>query len=247
MSQITMFDIIREPIWIGKKIRLIEAFAGYGSTAMALQRLGADFEHYRVYEIDEFAIRSYNAIHNTDFQATDITTVKGNDLGIVDKDKYSYILTYSYPCQDLSVAGLQKGMVEGSGTRSALLWEIKRLLSETKELPDILLLENVANAIGQQNIGEFRKWMSFLEDLGYCNYQSLLNASDYGIAQNRLRLFVLSILGEYNYKFPEPIELTKCLEDYFEDLSEEQALQYIVKSQKARDLLVQLDEKGQLE
>lgn len=82
--------------------------------------------------------------------------------------------------------------------------------------------------------------------MGYSSYVADLNAADYGVAQHRDRTFVMSVLGEYNYKFPSEMELNKCIEDYFEDLTEEQALQYVVKSPKALDLLVELDEKGQL-
>lgn len=115
---------------IEKKIRLIELFAGVGSQAMALRDIHADFEHYRVCEFDKYAIASYNAIHGTKFETSDITKLKGEDLGIVDTDKYTYIMTYSFPCQDLSLAGKQKGMKKGTGTRSGLLWEVERLLNE---------------------------------------------------------------------------------------------------------------------
>ena len=84
-----------------------------------------------------------------------IVNAKGSDLGIADTDKYCYIMTYSFPCQDLSNAGLQKGMDRGSGTRSGLLWEVERLLKETAELPQVLPMENVPQAIGKQNIGFF--------------------------------------------------------------------------------------------
>lgn len=97
MQQMTIFDIIRDPISITKLIRLIELFAGYGSQAMALKRIGADFEHYRVVEFDKYAIKSYNAVHGTDFPTMDITKVKGVDLGITNTDKYEYMLTYSFP------------------------------------------------------------------------------------------------------------------------------------------------------
>jgi DNA (cytosine-5)-methyltransferase 1 len=79
-----------------KKIRLIELFAGIGSQASALKRLGVDFEHYRVIEFDKFPVKSYNAIHGTDFEPTDITDIKGSDLGIVDTDNYTYLLTYLF-------------------------------------------------------------------------------------------------------------------------------------------------------
>ena len=99
-----------EPIKITKPIRLIELFAGVGSQAMALRDIGANFEHYRVCEFDKYAIQSYNAIHETSFPVSDIRDWKGDDLGIVDKDKYEYIMTYSFPCTDISTAGKQMGM-----------------------------------------------------------------------------------------------------------------------------------------
>lgn len=97
MDQMTIFDYVREPFHISKKIRLIELFAGYGSQAIALREIGADFEHHKVVEFDKYAMASYNAIHGTDFEPTDIRNLRGGDLGITDKDKYQYIMTYSFP------------------------------------------------------------------------------------------------------------------------------------------------------
>lgn len=138
--------------------------------------------------------------------------VKGDDLEIVDKDKYEYILTYSFPCQDLSLAGHGKGMdlsQADGGTRSGLLWEIKRILEELKEkdsLPQILLMENVPMLISKNHIHNFKKWDNFLTSLGYKNYTECLNAKDYGIPQNRNRCFMVSVLGDYNYTFPRKQE-----------------------------------------
>lgn len=127
--QMSLFDG-SQPFKIDKPIRLIELFAGIGSQAKALKNLGADFEHYRICEFDKYAVQSYNAVHGTDFKTSDITKITADDLGIVDTDKYCYVMTYSFPCQDLSNAGLGKGMAKGSGTRSGLLWEVERLLDE---------------------------------------------------------------------------------------------------------------------
>lgn len=141
------------------------------------------------------------------------------------------------------------GMAEDSGTRSSLLWQVKRILEELKEtdsLPQILLMENVTAIHSEENRPHFQKWLDFLHEIGYVSYQADLNAADYGVAQHRERTFVVSILGEYNYTFPHTMDLSKCIEDYFEDLTEEQAMQYVVKSEKALDLLVELDEKGEL-
>ena len=156
--QLSLFDGSKE-FKIDKPIRLIELFAGIGSQAKALKNLGVDFEHYRICEFDKYAVASYNAVHGTNFETSDITKITANDLGIVDTDKYCYIMTYSFPCQDLSNAGLGKGMAKGSGTRSGLLWEVERLLDECSELPNVLLMENVPQVIGQNNIQHFAKWV----------------------------------------------------------------------------------------
>lgn len=248
MEQMTLFDFMRKDFSVNNKIRLIELFAGYGSTSMALRNLGADFEHYKVVEFDKYAIASYNAVHGTDFPTIDVKDVKGIDLSIVDRERFTYLLTYTFPCTDISIAGRMEGMSEDSGTRSSLLWEVKRILEECRDyLPQILLMENVPAIHSPQNMPDLRKWLDFLEELGYSSYMQDLNAWDYDLAQNRERTFVVSILGEYNYKFPETIsELDFCMEDYFEDLTEKQAMQLVVKSEKALDLLVELDDKGQL-
>lgn len=250
MAQISIFDMLLEPVRINKPIRLIELFSGYGSQAMALERMGVDFEHYKAVDFDEPAIRSYNVVHGTNFPVIDVCDVHGKDLEIRERESYSYILVYSFPCTDISIAGQQKGMAEDSGTRSALLWEVRRILEELNEegtMPDVLLMENVTAIHSDENRPHLKKWLEFLESIGYTSYMADLNGSDYGVPQNRDRCFVVSTYGEYSYQFPDAIELTRCMEDYFEDLDEEQALKLVVKSQKALDLLVTLDEEGKLE
>lgn len=214
-GQISFFDGA-VPFKIDKPIRLIELFAGIGAQAKALERLGVGFEHYRICEFDKYAVRSYNAVHGTDFEPSDITKIHADDLGIVDTDKYCYIMTYSFPCQDLSLAGNQKGMAKGGGTRSGLLWEVERLLNECDELPQVLLMENVPQVCGKKNLEDFRAWCAFLEVLGYKNYHSLLNSKDFGVPQNRNRCFMVSLLGNYSYEFPNKIPLTRRLKDVLE-------------------------------
>lgn len=245
-GQLSIGTILTEkPLFkISKHIRLIELFAGIGSQAMALRDLGADFEHYRVVEFDKYAIGSYNAIHGTNFPTMDITKISGKDLGIYDTDKYCYLMTYSFPCQDLSVAGKGAGMTKGSGTRSGLLWEVERLLNEVDNLPQVLLMENVPQVHGKKNIEDFNKWIGFLESKGYSNYWHDLNAKDYGVAQNRNRCFMVSILGNYDYKFPEPIPLAKTMKDYLELEVDEK---YYINNEKAQKLIEQLIEKGTLQ
>ena len=243
-EQLDIFSAIKQPYKITKPVRLIELFAGVGSQAMALKRLGANFEHYRVVEFEKYAIKSYNAIHGTDFEPMDITKIIGSDLGISDTDKYCYIMTYSFPCQDLSVAGKQKGMTKGSGTRSGLLWEVERLLHEVENLPQVLLMENVPQVHGKKNMEDFQRWIDFLESKGYSNYWQDLNAKNYGVAQNRNRCFMVSILGDYSFKFPEPIELKKVMKDYLEDEVDEK---YYINNEKAQKLIEKLIDNGTLE
>ena len=166
--------------------------------------------------------KAYNACvanHNL----INIMDVKGGDLGITETDKYEYILTYSFPCQDLSLAGRRAGMdtsqSEG-GTRSGLLWEVERILNECKQLgslPSVLIMENVVQVHSEKDMPNFRKWIQALEDLGYNNYWEDLNAKDYGIPQNRVRTFMVSILGhEYNYRFPIKFRRELNLKDMLE-------------------------------
>ena len=107
MEQLSMFDILYDEFKITNKIRLIELFAGVGSQAMALRELGADFEHYRVVEFDKYAVASYNAIHGTNFSTMDVTKISGSDLGIVDTDKFTYLLTYLLVSMSRFIRGRQ--------------------------------------------------------------------------------------------------------------------------------------------
>ena len=181
---------------------------------MALRNLGIDHEVVAVAEIDKFAIKSYEAIHGETFNLGDVSQVEIED--IPDHD----LFTYSFPCQDISVAGNGLGLDEGSGTRSGLLWECQKIIAGKK--PKYLLLENVKNLVGKRHKPNFDKWLEWLEEQGYSNYWEVLNAKNYGVPQNRERVFVVSILGEHEpYEFPEPIELTTRLKDVLEDEVEE--------------------------
>lgn len=222
---------------INKPVRLIELFAGIGSQAMALRDLGVEFEHYRVIEFDRFAIASYNAIHGTDFTTKDITTTSGVDLGIVDTDSFIYIMTYSFPCQDLSVAGRGRGMSKGSNTRSGLLWEVERLLNETHNLPQILVMENVTQVHSKKNMPDFQKWLSYLKTKGYKTFWQDLNAKYYGIPQSRNRCIAVSILGDYEFDFPKSIPLDKTMRNYLEDTVDDK---YYLTSDKAKALIDRL-------
>lgn len=183
------------------------------------------------------------------FKATNnlgsIINIHAQDLEINDKS-YEYIMTYSFPCWSISVAGKREGMDKGSGTGSSLIWEIERLLNECKEqncLPDVLLMENVNAIHNKTNIHNFNMWLNTLSGLGYKNYWQDMNAKDYGVAQNRVRCFVVSLLSDEEYIFPKPIELTKRFKDYLEDNVPEL---YYINNEKAEALINKLIERGVL-
>lgn len=177
-------------------IKLFEAFAGYGSQALALKRLNLDFETVGISEIDDYAVRAYQAIHGeVPTNYGDITAIDWNDVPDFN------LFTYSFPCQDISAIGTQLGLMEGSETRSSLLWECKKAI-ETKK-PKYLLMENVKNLVSVKNKPQFDKWLNYLESLGYKNYWKVVNAKDQGIPQNRERVFCFSILGDGDFKFAD--------------------------------------------
>ena len=198
------------------KIRVFEAFAGYGSTAMALKRLQRDFpddiefEFVGISEIEPKAISAYRNIHGDIVNYGDICKIDWGQIPDFD------LFTYSYPCTDISNAGKQEGFKEGSGTRSSLLWECRKAIDIKR--PKYLLMENVKALIQKKFMPDFQKWIDWLKSIGYENYWQVLNAKDYGIAQNRERVFMVSILNSTErYNFPYPFPLDKCVEDYMED------------------------------
>lgn len=170
-------------------------------------------------QIDRFSEKTARKLYNA-MRATrnvgSITQATASDLAIENTDKFLYILTYSFPCQDLSTAGNGAGMRKGSNTRSGLLWEVERLLCEMSEKPQILLMENVPQVVGKKFVGDYAQWISQLERLGYRNYRKTMNAKDYGIPQNRNRCFMVSIHGDYYYTFPAIRKLDCCLKDFLD-------------------------------
>lgn len=189
------------------KLRVFESFSGIGTQSMALKRLGVDYEVVGIAEIDKFAIQSYMAIHGDTKNYGDISKIDPTELPDMD------LFTYSFPCQDLSISGKQRGM--GEGTRSGLLYECEKVISTKK--PKYLLLENVKNLVGKKFKPDFDKWLEWLESQGYSNYWQVLNAKDYGVPQNRERVFVVSVLREETYEFPKPFPLEIKLKDILED------------------------------
>lgn len=197
-------------------ITINELFSGIGAQVAALKRLGVEYETVGISEIDRFAIQSYEAINGK--------TRNYGDISKADAIDYADLWTYSFPCTDISLAGKQEGLTDKTGkqTRSGLLFEVERLLRKSVEngtQPKYLLLENVKNLVGKKFKPEFDKWLLTLEELGYNNYWKVLNAKDYGVPQNRERVFVVSIrkdVDTHGYTFPEPFKLNRRLKDVLE-------------------------------
>lgn len=202
-----------------KKIRLTTLFSGYDSQALAMERLKRDWGGQLDYElvawceIDKDAIKAHNALFPqlADRNLGDICKVAPNDVPDCD------ILTYSFPCTSISNAGKQAGLEKGSGTASSLLWECEKIIKAKR--PQYLIMENVKALVQKKFMPYFQEWLNLLDELGYTTYWKVLNAKDMGVAQNRERVFAVSILRTEDnpnptYNFPDKIPLTKCVEDY---------------------------------
>ena len=187
-------------------IRVLELFSGIGACSKALTNLGIEHEIVDAVEIDKYAIKSFNAIHGTNFEPQDITTW--------DKDIQCDLIMHGSPCQDFSVAGLQAGGDKDSGTRSSLMYETLRIVEKLK--PKYVIWENVKNLLSQKHRHNFDAYQEAMKALGYTNYYQVLNAKNYGVPQNRERVFTVSILGGGDFKFPEPTPLEKRLKDVLE-------------------------------
>lgn len=197
-------------------LKVFTAFSGYDSQCLALEELKAkypfDYELVGWSEIDKYAIKAHDILfpQYAERNYGDISKIDWNMVPDFD------LFTYSSPCQDFSNAGLQRGGEEGSGTRSSLLWECRKAILAKK--PKYLLMENVAALVSSKFIKLFQSWMSELESYGYRNYGKVLNAKDYGVPQNRERIFLVSILSDQgkSYYFPEPFKLRTRLRDVLE-------------------------------
>lgn len=195
------------------KLRLLELFGGIGACSKALENLGIDYEIVDYVEIDKYAVKSYNAIHNTNFELQDITTWN--------KDIEVDLIMHGSPCQDFSLAGKQAGGDIGSGTRSSLMYETIRIVEKLK--PKYVIWENVKNLLSKKHKHNFDAYLQTMESLGYYNSYEVLNAKDYGIPQNRERVFTVSIRKDIDqiFWFPPKQELNLKLKDMLEDEVEE--------------------------
>ncbi len=187
-----------------QKLKVLELFGGIGACSTALKRLNINYEIVDYVEIDKYAVKSFNAIHNTNFEPQDISNW--------DKDIKVDLIMHGSPCQDFSLAGKQAGGDEGSGTRSSLMYETIRIVEKLK--PKYVIWENVKNLLSKTHKHNFDNYLKTLEELGYTNYYQILNAKDYEIPQNRERVFTISILNNSKYfEFPVKQELKLKLKD----------------------------------
>lgn len=190
-------------------LKLLELFGGIGACSRALDHLGIEYEIADYVEIDKYAVQSYNAIHGVHFEPQDVTKW--------DKQLDVDLIMHGSPCQDFSIAGKNMGGNEGSGTRSSLMYETIRIVSNLK--PKYVLWKNVKNILSEKHIYNFHMYLDKMDELGYRNYYKVLNAKDYGIPQNRERVFTVSIRKDIKEEFvmPEPFPLDKRLKDLLEN------------------------------
>ena len=198
-------------------MKLLSLFSGIGAFEKALDRLEIPYELVGFSEIDKYAVKSYCAIHGVD-ETKNLGDITKIDEKALPKD--IDLITYGFPCQDISIAGNQKGLFneDGSQTRSGLFFDALRIIEETK--PRVAIAENVKNLVGKKFNAQFQVVLSSLEAAGYNNYWQVLNAKDYGVPQNRERVFIVSIrkdLDNGTFTFPEGFPLELRLKDLLDD------------------------------
>lgn len=202
-------------------MKVLSLFSGIGAFEKALDRLGIDYELVGFSEIDKYAVKSYCAIHGVDESLNygDITKIDAKAL-----PKDIDLITYGFPCQDISIAGQQKGLLneDGTKTRSGLFFDALRIIEETK--PRVAIAENVKNLTSKSFKKQFSIVLESLEAAGYNNYWQVLNGKDYGVPQNRERVFIVSIRKNIDtgaFEFPKPFTLDTRLKDILEDSVDE--------------------------
>lgn len=196
-------------------MNLLSLFSGIGAFEKALKNEGIDYNLVNYCEIDKYASKSYSAIHNVSeaLNLTDVTKIDTTNLPNVD------LITYGFPCQDISQAGHQKGFADENGerTRSGLFFEALRIIKDLR--PKYAIAENVKALTSKKFAKEFDVVLSSLNEIGYDNYWKVLNAKDFGIPQSRERVFIVSIrkdIDDYSFQFPSGEILTKLLRDFLE-------------------------------
>ncbi len=202
-------------------LKLLSLFSGIGAFEKALDNLEVPYDLVAFCEFDKYAVKSYCAIHGADESKNlgDITKVDESKL-----PKDLDILTYGFPCQDISLAGKQKGLFneDGTQTRSGLFFEALRIIEHTQ--PKIAIAENVKNLVSKKFNAQFQVVLASLDSAGYNSYYAVLNSKDFGVPQNRERVFIVSIRKDVDtglFEFPEPFPLEKRLKDVLEEVVDE--------------------------
>lgn len=223
-------------------LRVLSLFSGIGAFEKALKNIGKDFELVNYCEIDKYASKAYSMIHNVseDLNLHDVTKIDTSKLHDID------LITYGFPCQDISIAGRQRGFTDnkGSRTRSGLFFEALRIIEDTK--PKYAIAENVKALTSKKFESEFETVLNSLNNAGYTNYYAVLNAKDYGIPQNRERIFIVSIRNDLNcglFQFPIKRKLNVRLKDYLEKEVDDK---YYIDNERSRNLINQIVTKNSI-
>lgn len=218
-------------------LNVLSLFSGIGAFEKALDNLGIPYNLVGYCEIDKYASKAYSIIHNVpeELNLRDVTKVD-----ILDVEESVDLITYGFPCQDISNAGQQKGFTDENGnrTRSGLFFEALRIIEDYK--PKFAIAENVKALTSKRFTEEFKTVLESLDEAGYNNYWQVLNAKDYGIPQNRERVFIISIRKDIDkgFKFPMPFPLELKLKDLLEDEVDEK---YYLSEQGTSGLIRALD------
>ena len=240
-------------IHYGLTNEMIENYTDYPSKEEMAQsltdrKIGLDFKTGKVYDWFKLAKKKKGMELEKYWLAAELTHNMG-DISSLESLPYADVVTYSFPCTDISIAGKQEGLSKDSGTRSGLLWEVERLLEvakERNELPKYLLMENVDALLSKKFKPEFDTWCERLEELNYNSYFQVLNAKECGVPQNRRRVFCISIRKDIDtgkFTFPLPFDTGIRLKDILEKNVEER---YYINTERASNLIQQLVDKGQL-
>lgn len=189
-------------------LRVLSLFSGIGAYEEALENLQIPYELLNYCEIDKYASKAYSLVHNVD-ESLNLWDIRNVDVSyLVD------LLVHSSPCTNVSIAGKNEGAVKGSGTQSALIYESIRIIQKIK--PKVIVYENVTNILSRKHFPVFKEYLDKLEEIGYNNTYQILNASDFGIAQSRKRVFIVSTLDR-PFVFPSYKAIVSYLYDFIQD------------------------------
>lgn len=196
---------------------IIELFSGVGTFSMALRDSGIPYRIIDSVEIDPYAVKAFNAIHGTDFKPQDVGKWDKFNDGTFDRKTRVDLITGGFPCQDISIAGKQVGIIKGK-TRSGLMYEMLRIAGSVR--PRMVIAENVKNILSTRHRKQFEEYIQTMFQLGYVSTWKVLDAKDFGVPQHRERVFIVSERDDIaypRYEFPKPIPLTKKLKDVLEE------------------------------